>query len=73
MTVPLFQESSHITWNDAAGQEQKLDVHFDNFDRTVQIILLWDDPIDLDLRLIEPKGQFSADQAGNVYAGKPNP
>lgn len=70
--VPLFQAITHITWTDPGGAELKADVTFEDYDRTVQIVLLWDDPIDLDLRLIEPKGPFSADDAGNVHAGQPN-
>lgn len=70
--VPLFQATTHITWSDNTGAEQKLDVSFENYSDTVQIILIWDDPIDLDLRLVEPKGSFTADNAGNVYAAKPN-
>jgi len=70
--VPLFKAITHITWPDPSGAEQKADVTFEDYDRTVQIVLVWDDPVDLNLRLVEPKGLFSADEAGNVYAGQPN-
>ncbi len=70
--VPLFGASTHVTWTDAGGTPQAVDIAFDNFDDTVQVVLLWTDPVDLDLRIVEPRGPFPANAAGNVSADRPN-
>ena len=70
--LPLFGATTYIAWKNAAGTEQKIDVPFEQYGRTVQIELLLGRSGRPRSQAGRAKGVVPSDNTGNIYAGKPN-
>lgn len=71
LRIPLFQESTEIAWTGVDGATKTETVRFNGFRDAFRIALVWRQPVDLQLHVVEPGGNVSG-ETGHVWRKRPN-
>jgi hypothetical protein len=71
LRIPLFQESTDIAWTGVDGATKTETVRFNGFRDAFRIALVWRQPVDLQLHVVEPGGNVSG-ETGHVWRKRPN-
>ncbi|MFZ1896482.1 MAG: caspase family protein, partial [Rhodoplanes sp.] len=71
LRIPLFQETTDIVWTGGDGKTNKESVRFTGFRDAFRVGLLWRQPIDLQLHVVEPGGSVNSPK-GHVWRNRPN-
>jgi hypothetical protein len=58
--VPLFHSEADIRWQAADETMQNKHVRFAGFRDALRVAVIWHDPVDLDLHIVEPGATFGA-------------
>lgn len=71
LRIPLFQETTDITWTSGDGATHKETVRFTGFRDAFRVGLVWRQPVDLQLHMVEPGGSVNGPK-GHVWRKQPN-
>lgn len=56
--VPLLGFLTRVEWRDAQGRLRRETLEFPRFAETIQVVLIWEGPVDMDLLVAERPGSF---------------
>lgn len=71
LRIPLFQETTDIAWTGADGKTSKQFVRFPGFRDAFRVGLVWRQPVDLQLHVVEPGSSVNSPK-GHVWRSRPN-
>lgn len=71
LRIPLFQESTEIAWTSVDGAIKTETVRFNGIRDAFRIALVWRQPVDLQLHVVEPGGNVNG-ETGHVWRKRPN-
>lgn len=71
LRIPLFQEATDIAWTAGDGTTKTETVRFAGFRDAFRIGLVWRQPVDLQLHVVEPGGSVNWPN-GHVWRKQPN-
>lgn len=71
LQIPLLQESTDVTWTAGDGTTKTEPVRFAGARDAFRIALVWRQPVDLQLHVVEPGGSVNGEK-GHVWRKQPN-
>lgn len=71
LEAPLLSETAEVAWTDANGGPCQHSVRFSHFAQALEAAIVWSEPIDIKLHVVEPGAAFGA-AAGYLAAEQPN-